>query len=53
MSYKFIYMVSAVLRLCPRWFVSECLKRYAPDCWASAWPKSVYIETIEDIMLSR
>lgn len=53
MYYKMIYGLSAVLRLCPRWFVSELLRRYAPDCWASAWPKSVYIDTIEDILLSR
>ena len=53
MYYKLIYTLSAVLRFCPRWFVSELLRRYCPSCWASAWPKSVYIETIEDILLSR
>ena len=47
MYYKFVYFLSGVLRLCPRWFVSECLKRYCPACWAELWPKSAYIEMIE------
>ena len=53
MYYKVIYTLCAVLRLCPSWFVSELLHRYAPDCWAPAWGKTQCIETIEDILLSR
>lgn len=53
MYYKMIYTLSAVLRICPRWFVSELLRRYCPEAWAASWTKTTYIETIEDLLLSR
>lgn len=53
MSYKTVSLVVRVLSICPGWFVSECLHRYAPDCWAPAWGKSQCLDVIEDILLSR
>jgi len=53
MNYKAIRIVLWLLALCPAWFVSECLHRYAPGSWAPAWGKAQCLEVLEDVLFSR
>ena len=53
MKTRYIYNLSAILAICPRFVAAKILHKIGPRNFAPGWNKTTIIETIEDILLSR